>query len=437
MKTKEHNIFIMIVSNLKSLWAHFLNDNLFRNSIYLMLTTVVMGGFGFIFWTISTHLFTPQEIGLGTTIISSMWLISNLSLLGFNNTFIRYIPTSKDRNTDINSGALIVILSSVVLGLIYIYLIPLLSPELMVIRKDAIYIILFIVVVTMTSLNSLTDSLFVAYRSAQYNLLTDGFIISISKSVLPFLFVSLGSYGVFLASGLSTIIGLLASISILIYVFGYKIHSSISIYGTKRMLSYSFTNYISSVFSMAPVLILPTIIMNGLGAAEAGYFFLSMMIINLLYSVSHSISQSLFAEGSHEDSSLISLLKNSAKILILILIPASIIMGLFGPYILQLFGKSYSEGAKDLILILSLSSPIIAGFNICNSILRIRHQMYTSVFINIIYALIIYSLSIIWVKNGLNWIAYAWIIGNLVSTIIAMIFIYHYRHLPTTSLKQV
>jgi O-antigen/teichoic acid export membrane protein len=426
-----------IKNKLLMVWEHFLNDHLFRNSIFLMLTTAAMGGFGFIFWTISTHLFNPVQIGLGTTIISSMWLISNLSLLGFNNTFIRYIPTSKDRNSDINSSAAIVILASILFSIVYILLIPKLSPDLITIRSSAVYSVLFILMVTMTSINSLTDSLFVAFRSTQYNFITDGIVMSLSKVLLPFVFVAFGAYGVFLSSGLSTLIGVLASVLILVYLFQYKITWSFNTEKIKRMISYSFTNYISSVFSMAPVLILPTIIMNGLGSAEAGYFFLSMMLINLLYSVSYSISQSLFAEGSHEDSSLLSLLINSTKIMILILIPASLIMAFFGPYILQLFGKSYSQGAGDLIFILSLSSPIIAGYNICNTILRIRHQMYTSMFINIIYAVTIYILSVLWVKNGLNWIGYAWILGNLISTVIAIFFIYYYRHLPTTTLKEV
>ena len=49
---------------IKKIYNHFMNDSLYRNSIYLILSTAVMGGFGFIFWIIAARLFTLEQIGL-------------------------------------------------------------------------------------------------------------------------------------------------------------------------------------------------------------------------------------------------------------------------------------------------------------------------------------------------------------------------------------
>ncbi len=422
---------IMIMKFFKAIWENFLYDHLFRNSIYLMLTTGFMGLFGFIFWTIATHLFSPSDIGLGTTVISAMTMISYISLLGFNNTFIRFLPTSPDKNLDINSGTFVVVLTSVVLSVLYIFSIPFITPNLSIIGQSFLYALIFVLFTTGSALNSLTDSIFIAFRKAQYNLITDGFIISISKLMFPILFVSFGAYGVFTASGISLFIGLLASISILIFRFDYKPSLRVDFKEIRKIFSYSFASYFASLFSMIPTVILPIIIINHLSSADAGYFYLSFMIMNVLYTVSGSVSQSLFAEGSYGDNLLRGLLKRSVIILVTILVPASIVLAYFGPYILKLFGKTYSEGAAGVITILALSSPIVAAFNVGSTLLKIRHQMYAVVFVNAVYALTICALALMWVGNGLIWVAYAWISGNALAAGLTFIFIYAYRHLPT------
>ena len=64
-------------------------DHLVQNSFFIMLSTATMGGLGFLFWVLNAHLFNPAQIGIATTLISAAALISYLSLLGFNSTFIR------------------------------------------------------------------------------------------------------------------------------------------------------------------------------------------------------------------------------------------------------------------------------------------------------------------------------------------------------------
>src|ERR1019366_5408175 len=105
----------MILGSIRRLWQHFLNDNLFRNSIYLMLNTAIQAAFGFFFWLIATHIFTPADIGVGTTLISAMMLISFVSLLGFNSTFVRILPNSNNRNNEINTGSILVISAAAII----------------------------------------------------------------------------------------------------------------------------------------------------------------------------------------------------------------------------------------------------------------------------------------------------------------------------------
>jgi len=417
----------MVAESARKLWLHFLDDSLFRNSIYLMLSTGVMGVFGFFFWIICTHIFTPDQIGLGTTLISAMTLISFISLLGFNTTFVRFLPNSKNRNEEINTGLTLVMGAAAVIAALYIVLIPYITPKLAIVHHNIWYSLGFVVIVALASLNSLTDSIFIAYRSTQYNLITDGFIISSTKLMLPVLFAALGAYGVFAASGLAVCIGMIASILFLFFKFGYRPRFKINTETLKEVFHYSFANYAANLINIIPTLILPIIIIDHLGAAAAGYYYLAFMIINLLYTVSGSVSQSLFAEGSYAESVLRNLIKRSTVILVAIMVPAGVVLAVCGPLVLEFLGKSYRAGGSSVIVILALAAPAVAAYNLGGVLLRIRHQMYSLLAINTIYTLVISGMTLYWVDKGLAWVAIAWTVGNLVAAVFAFLALFLYR----------
>jgi len=83
-----------VKKTISKLYNYLANDSLYRNSIYLMLNTGVMAVFGFFFWIINTRLYCTEQVGIGTTLISVMKLISSFSLLGLGNSLIKHPPTS-------------------------------------------------------------------------------------------------------------------------------------------------------------------------------------------------------------------------------------------------------------------------------------------------------------------------------------------------------
>jgi O-antigen/teichoic acid export membrane protein len=351
--------------------------------------------------------------------------------MGFNNAFIRFLPNSQNRNNEINTGSFIVTIMAVVTSLVYLVLVPYITPELEIIRDNFWYSFGFIIIVSLASINSLTDSIFIAYRSAQYSLITNGFIISIAKLLLPLLFVGFGAYGIFASAGFATSIGMLASIIFLIIKFNYRPKLTIDKNVLKKVFQYSSGSYISNLLNVIPTLTLPIIVINHLGAPASAYYFLTFMLVNLLYTVAGSVSQSLFAEGSYGSVALRDLLKKSLRILLTIMIPAGVILAVFGPFVLNFFGKSYGEGGSSVLVMLAIASPAVAAYSLSGVILRIRNQMRSLIFVNLVYAITIIGLTLVWIDKGLVWVAVAWMVGNLVSSIVAFVCIFIYRKNPT------
>src|SRR5437773_4097092 len=69
----------------------FLQENtLYKNSLYVMASNMVLIGSGFLFWIIAARLYGAAQIGIATSLYSLLTLLSTLSLLGFNSGLMRF-----------------------------------------------------------------------------------------------------------------------------------------------------------------------------------------------------------------------------------------------------------------------------------------------------------------------------------------------------------
>ncbi len=398
------------------------NDSLYRNSIYLMLSTGVMAVFGFFFWIINARLYSAEQVGIGTTLISIMTLISSFSLLGLGNSLIKYLPTSDKKNDKINTSFTLVGLTSIFISILFLVFLKTFSPRLLFVRESIIFSLLFILFIVFSSLNIISESVFIAYRSSKFVLIKNT-ISSIVKIILPIFLVALGAYGIVVSMGIAVSVAFLVSLVFLILRFNYLPKPIIDRIVVKKMIEFSLGNYIAGFIGGLPVMVLPILITNSIGAKFSAYFYLDMMIANLLYIIPFATSQSLFAEGSYGEIELKVHLKKAIKIISIIIIPAIIVTFLFGKYILLAFGKEYSSEGVIFLQILAISGAFISINCIGNSIFYIKHRIKLMILVNFIGASTILSLSIIFMHNNLLGIGVAWMLGQGISSIIYLLLI--------------
>jgi hypothetical protein len=89
---------------------------------------------------------------------------------------------------------------------VYLIAIPAVAPKLNLFRENLWYELAFLVIALCSALNLLADFIFIALRTAKYNLLIDGLILGATKLLLPVLFLTLGAFGVFVAFGTATLL---------------------------------------------------------------------------------------------------------------------------------------------------------------------------------------------------------------------------------------
>ncbi len=392
-----------------------MKDSLYSNSIYLMLSSAVMAAFGFVSWLIIARLFSVHDVGLATTLISAMGLLVSISMLGFNVGLIRFLPGSKNKNDKINTAFTIVFLATIVVSSIFLVGLKFFSPDLIFIKNSLLLSLIFIVFILISASNSLFESIFIAFRSAKFNLLKNS-IFSVLRVILPFAFISFGAFGAFSAYMSAMLVAV--GIALLILVSKFKYKPKLVFYDNiiKDMGRYSLGNYFAGFVGGLVIMVLPLMITAKISPTITAYFFMALQIANLLYVIPNATTNSLFAEGSYDEHGLGKQVKKAIKIISIILIPSIIVIGLFGNYVLLAFGSEYSNQGFMFLRIMALSAIFVGINSIYGGILKVKKKIGRILIVNVIGAIVIIGGSFLMIEQGkgLMGVGIAYILGQAV-----------------------
>ncbi len=384
---------------LRDLVVRFKRDSLFQNSVYLMLSTAIMAGFGFIFWIIAARAYSPADIGFATALISATILLSNFSILGFNSALVRYIPKSEKPNAIINTAIIIVAIATLIISGGYLIGIEHFAPAFKELTTNLSYALLFMIFMVMVAVNTLTDSVFIGYRASKYNFITYTFF-GITKIVLPLLLIRFHAYGIFFAYTGSVAVSLLLSFYFMKKHFKYKFAWTVEKSSALKLGKFSAANYLAGFMSGLPTLIMPTLIVSRLGAEQSAYYYMASTIAGLLYIIPTATSQSLFAEGSNDEHQIASFVKSASKLIAILLVPAIVLLILLSKIVLLIFGHAYAEHSVPLLQLMAVTSVFMAINLVGASVMKVRHQIKELVIVNFGYLVVTLLLTFMLLKYG-------------------------------------
>jgi len=351
-------------------YRHFMHDSLYRNSIFLMGNTIALGIFSFIFWLFAARIYSTNDVGIVSAVVAASTLLATLSFFGFDYALIKFIPRSNKAALRTNTGLTFAALLSIIASFLYLVIITLLIPKFSFLTSSWVWIASFTLLIIATTWNTLTNSIFIAHRIAQYALLGT-ILLGITRLPLVYFLKPDGEKGLLISQLAAMVICVIVCFIFLRNKIGYKYKIQISKSELKHMSSYAFSTYLSNVSGGLPALILPTIILKMLGAPAAAYFFIANQFAYLLYTIPSATSQSLFAEGAWQNGKIEDLIKKSAKLMCAFVFSGTALMIAFGWILLSLFGKNYAASGYWMLFLFSLTAlPKIASY-LFSTVLRI------------------------------------------------------------------
>jgi O-antigen/teichoic acid export membrane protein len=397
----------------------FYRDSLLRNSLFVFLATSAMAVLGFAFFIAAARLYSPNEVGEGTSFISGTGLISYFALLGLNVTIVRFLPFSTRPSDDINTSLLLVFLAGLVLSTGYLVLLPVVAPNVASLQGSPVKSAAFILLSAMVAVNVFADSVFVAYRSTAYSFVVSGVVQGSTKIVLLVVLVGVGSFGLPVSTGAAASVAASINVTILIRRFGLRLRPWISRAVMRRIFGFSSAHYLANLCNIVPPLVLPVVVVQQLGQEAGGYFYVTFMISNLLYGVAYAICQSLFAEASHGEESIGRLARKAAIALAATTLPASALIISARTLLLSSFGGVYAERAADTLVVLAAAAPVVALYVLATSLMRVMTAPYLLIVVNFVFAAGILGMAITWSGHGLVGISMGWLLGHAGGAVLA------------------
>ena len=274
--------------------ARLTNDPLFRNSFFMAISNIFNAGCGFFFWIVAARLYTIEQVGLATAMISSLGLVILFSRLGFDFSIIRFFH-SEDSGRVISTSLIVTTIACIMVGVIYILLVEILAPSMLFLREPG-YALAFLLIGALDSTAIIAGCASIADRKAYNYFLQNLFMAIRIPALAPLAF--LGVFGIFGSVGL----GYLAASTFWLLALQRSIAAirpELDLDFIRRSFRFASSNYVSSILSVAPTLIIPIMVLNMLGEAEAARYYIAFAIGNLVLIIPSSLGTSLFVEGSH------------------------------------------------------------------------------------------------------------------------------------------
>ena len=394
-----------------SLLARLKGNHLVKNSLYLMVNSGLQAGAGFIFWIISTHLFSVTSVGLATSLVSAAGVIAFAGLLGFNITMVRFLPGASNRNVLITSALSIVAVCTAGFSLLYLLVIPFAAPRLALVTNRPILALGFILLTAIGALNLLTDSIFIGLRQARYNVLVDGGIGGITKIVACVVVAGAGAYGLFFAATVGYAAAAIASLVLIAADDHFRPSLRGAWKALQPLMRFSGANYIGNLLTLLPTFIVPLVVLDRIGVHSTAYYYIAFQVASLLYAAVFAVEQTFLSEGSHEDVELRPIMRRSWRLLAAFCVPVSLFMAVCGHWFLLLFGPDYSAKGTVALVVLAASALPLGALNWLLTVLRLTRQLGAIVTANSVFAGLTCGLAWILAPHGLSIMVLAWPIG--------------------------
>lgn len=392
------------------------SDSLVRNSLCMMISTIVTAGLGYVFWIVTARSFTRAQVGTASAIISLCTTLALLTYLGAQALLIERLHIYERSRKWTAVLAQICAITVAATTIVALVVIPFLahSTNYGSFFTDPGTLAIAILGTAAWTLVNMLSAAFIAARRADGVLSLQG-LVSLLKvmSVLPLAALGLGTAGIVVSWVASAIVGgvMAAAWSLPRLKLGRRPDGLTSHRATEngrppddsrgcQRPGYRGTRRRSAVVRSSDVrnllgqhftsiggaltpLVLPVLVSVRVGDVNNAYFYVTWMVGSAFFMVSPAISSALFAESVRARSGLRPVIIRAFRVTSMLLIPAIIIMIMIGKYILAIFGKSYVSAGYGLLVWLALSAVPDAVSNIAIAVLRVTGRLIYSAALNL------------------------------------------------------
>ena len=394
-----------------NIYRSFMRDSFYRNSMYLLINMGVSTVSGFLFVIICAHLFSQASFGYATSLLGALGLATAFANVGMSRTVVRFMGRSSNQSQDLMTNIFLVSGFSMLSGIVLSHFFSSFGIR----HTDPLVVIIFIATVFLSSIKPLFDCVFIALRESSGTLIENS-LFSVARLLFPIFVIGSGYIGIFSAQLAGVILALTASVLLLRRKHGFNFLLKPSKSSMDGKWRFAMGSYTSDLVGGLPSSVLPIIVVARLGPVDGALWYVAMQIINVLLTVSGTVSQAMFAEMANAEGSINKFIKKASLSMYGLLIPLSVAVFVLAPNILRLLHGNY-VAAEHVLRLMTIFALIGVANYVTGSILQVYKKVLYLTIVNTTNAVVVIFYCLLFAHN-LNGIAIGWMLGEVVNFVL-------------------
>lgn len=330
-----------------------------ENASTLVGTAAVTSGLGVVYWWLAARQFSTGAVGSASAAIASMTLFGTIGMLGFGTFLMGELPKRRGAEGSlISSGIIASGVSSLLLGILFASLAPLISPNLGFLRASVLSVLTFGAGVALTGVTLVLDQAMIGLLRGRLQLARNT-VFAAGKLVV------LGGVSVLLAdrSGLSIYatwaIGNAVSLLFLV-AFTVRHLTAWEQYRPRwqeiRGIGGSALSHHALNLSLqAPTLGLPLLVAALISIQANGIFYIAWMVSGLVFVGPLALSIVLYTADAADPAALEQKVRLTLGLALVIGVCSNVVLLVAGGRLLAIFGHDYEQGGRVCLSLLTLA----------------------------------------------------------------------------------
>jgi O-antigen/teichoic acid export membrane protein len=394
----------------------YASESVIRNSVFLIINIGITAICGYGSLSLITRMYSVEAVGLSAAALSAISLVVTITQSGINYSLPRLLPTSKNRDSMINTVHTAVLLATLAGSVIF-----LLTPfaDKMYAIGGFLFVVIFIIIACMQAGSSVLAVVLIADRESG-KMTVANMVPNLVKIAAPSAFTALGNMGAYLARIIYNAFYYL----ILIFMMlrrGHPFKLELKREAGRELGRFSAGVYVATIIGGTPQMLLPVVVLARMGAAQTAYWGIAMTVGVMLYQLPFSITQGLLPEASIRPTERGSLILKSTLLVGLIIIPVLFVTYIATPLLLGIFGHSYTSHVTSPLHWLIYSGFVTMLNYTGGAVLYLAKKSSAITILNIVNATVVIGLASTWAANA-NGVAISWFIGDVGNTLLYAFF---------------
>ncbi|HEV7909440.1 MAG TPA: phosphotransferase [Pseudonocardiaceae bacterium] len=393
---------------------------LYRSGYALVASSAITSGIGLLYWVIAARLYPPAVVGTNSAAIYAMMFLAGAAQLNLMNALLRFVPVAGRRArgfviTTYTAGALL----GASAGYVFVLGARLWSSQLEGFFEGRLETAWFVAATAVWTIFVMQDSVLTAVGRAALVPVENAVFSGLKIVLLVWLVAAMPFHGVAVSWTVATAIVVVVTN---VYLFRRAVPSHMVTaqdvaepFSLRHVLRYVGGDYTGTLFWLGCTQLLPVLVLDVVGAEATAAFSTAWTVAYSLYLVPLGMGQSLVVHASRDIAGLERARRIMVEYSLLLLVPAVVVIFVTAPYLLRIFGESYSQHGTWVLRLAALSALPNIVTSTTVSAARVRRRMTVVVAVLASLSILVLTLCVVLTPRvGVNGVGIALLAGQMI-----------------------